>query len=120
MRKAINWLNSLALGTKYEHCRWNLTNSEVEVNAWFEKDTNCVFMRAPTILEPYIFDADLPKMWNLGTYGTWLAHELGHAFGVKFGIYFDEKGIFSHRHISKINKRQSSFVTTNTLIIRYI
>lgn len=119
MRKAINWLNSLALGTKYEHCRWNLTNSEVEVNAWFEKDTNCVFMRAPTILEPYIFDADLPKMWNLGTYGTWLAHELGHAFGAKFGIYFDEKGHF-HRHISKINKRQSSFVTTNTLIIRYI
>ena len=88
----------MALGIKYEHCQWNLTNSEVEVNAWFESNTNCVFIRAPTILEPYIFDAQLPKMWNLGIYGTWVAHELGHAFSYD-GSHVDERGTF-HLDIS--------------------
>ena len=87
----------MALGTKYEHCQWNLTNRKVEVNAWFKKDKNCILMRAPTILEPYVFDANLPKMWNLGILSTWVGHELGHAFGAQFGIYRDEKGLFSDR-----------------------
>ena len=54
----------MGLGTKYEHCKWDQDDSEVEINAWNNQYTNCIHLKAYTLLPPHIFDAQLPPAWN--------------------------------------------------------
>ena len=61
----------------------------VQVNAQFK--WKCAKMKAYAMLEPYIFDQELPAPWNIAGAGFIIGHELGHGFE-KRGTKRDVRG----------------------------
>ena len=84
LRKAYNWYQSRSLVTKLKSvCELDKANEVVElvaVNAFNTFSYECISVQPYILLDPYLFDAELPKIWNYAI-NTVLSHELGHSFG---------------------------------------
>ena len=77
-----------------EACKWDQLNVQeglAAVNAGHDPMELCIVMEPYFLLEPYMFDSDLPKYWNYAIHTT-LGHELGHGFDAG-GTIIDTTGI---------------------------
>ena len=82
LRKAYNRYRSMTLGDKKESCKWDQLYHRDGLaldNARFDSRELCISIEPYTLLEPYSFDVELPKIWNYAISST-LGHELGHGF----------------------------------------
>ena len=105
LRKAYNWYRSMTLGDKKESCKWDQLYHRDGLaldNARFDSRELCISIEPYTLLEPYSFDVELPKIWNYAIYSA-LGHELGHGFD-QSGTYGIIRKGFKQKNIARIAK----------------
>ena len=86
LRKAHNWYQSRTLVTEFEWCE---KTENVIFDARFFPYL-CIMMEPFILMDPYTFDADLPKIWNYAIHPV-LSHELGHGFD-PITVFYADKG----------------------------
>lgn len=91
-----NTLNFRVFHSKREHATKGQKSldppeiSLVDVNAYYEIESNNIVVPAGIMLPPF-YHSDLPKAYTYGLIGTVIGHELTHGFD-NDGRYYDEYG----------------------------
>ena len=110
--------------TESELCK---KKENVELGAYFAYWL-CIGMEPFILMDPYSFDAELPKIWNYAIHSV-LSHELGHGFDplaiyqAGIGEYDSINGgvFFSSLHYGEVVIEKCHFYfLTNLVVLKFL